>query len=298
MPSFYRTAAWIIANAGPLRPVLRGVARVAYGVLHRFTGGMIANPLPFEGFIVHHHNDAVFAPMLATGGFEAETTRLLREVLTPGMHVLDVGANIGVMSLIAARAIGPSGTVDAFEPGPTIVATLRRNIAANGFSDRVHVNAMAVGSAPGSIQIHVAPTGDALASIYAEAAETGGGKSVATDVRLTTLDEWGAEHQWPHVDLVKIDVEGAEIAVLEGMREMCRRSDGLKLIIEFNVRTLRIAALKPEDLFSALRARGFSRIRIIDYGLEAFDPNTDLERLLQRITDANVEGVNLFCERV
>jgi len=277
--------------------MLRGGARVAYGLLHKLTGGTIPNPLAFDGLTVYHHNDAIFAPMLATGGFEAETTRLLREVLEPGMTVLDVGANIGVMSLLAARAVGETGSVHAFEPGPTIVTTLQRNVAANGFAARIRVHAVAVGATPGTIDIHVAPTGDALASIYAEAAESGGGTSVATAVRLTSLDVWGAEHRWPRVDLIKIDVEGAEIAVLEGMRELCRRSGACRLIVEFNVRTLRIAEKTPHDLFAALDACGFGSIRIIDYRLEPFDPRTDLPRLLRRIAAANVEGVNFSCER-
>jgi len=296
-PSLFRAAAWIIAKAGPLRPVLRGGARAAYGLLHTLTGGTIPNPLSFDDLVVYHHNDAIFAPMLATGGFEAETTRLLRDVLEPGMTVLDVGANIGVMSLIAARAVGETGSVHAFEPGPTIVPTLQRNVEANGFAGRIFVHALAVGAKPGTVQIHVAPTGDALASIYAEAAESGGGTSVATAVPLTSLDAWGEEHRWPLVDLIKIDVEGAEISVLEGMRELCNRSGASKLIVEFNIRTLRIAEKTPQDLFAALDACGFRWIKIVDYGLESFDPRTDLPRLLRRIAGANVEGVNFYCER-
>jgi FkbM family methyltransferase len=211
--------------------------------------------------------------------------------------VLDVGANIGFISLIAAQQVGESGHVWAFEPVPNVVKTLIHNIDINGYEDSIRVVPVAVGDALDNIMIHVSPAGDALASVYVRAAQTSGSESIASEVRRTTLDTWAAEQNWPAVDVVKIDVEGSEIPVLRGMSELSRRNLSLQVIIEFNVRTLRLAGKTPADFLDALRVCGLDRVLVIDYGLEQLDAGNGLRWLLPRITLDNVEGVNLLCMR-
>lgn len=133
--------------------------------------------------------------------------------------VLDVGAHIGLVALPAASVLDPSGTLVAFEPSGANRAMLERNVALNGLSDRVRVAPLLVGASERN---------DAI--IY-ELDEPSGMNSVAggvqkearrTVVAQTTLDSFCARHALAP-EVVKIDVEGAELDVLAGAREVMAR---------------------------------------------------------------------------
>lgn len=145
-----------------------------------------------------------------SGRFEPEVQRELGALLRPGSVLWDVGANVGAVSLLAARLVGPQGRVVAFEPDPDNVGRLRRNLEAN-HADNVDVVEAAVGAGEGTA--HFQP-GD------------GGGETgrVVTgrdgiEVALTSLDA-AAGKGLPPPDVVKLDVEGLEVDVLRGGREL------------------------------------------------------------------------------
>jgi len=146
---------------------------------------------------------------------EFQTIEWLRRVVKPGGCVIDIGANVGQMTLEAAHLVGPTGRVVAVEPAPGNVKVLRTHVIGNGFEDRVTIIEAACGSRDNQeIVLHI--LGDAVDSIgsgHSERKQLHEGPSVEFKVPVITLDRIAVDHP-PTV--VKIDVEGAELNVLEG----------------------------------------------------------------------------------
>ena len=155
-----------------------------------------------------------------TGDAEPEVQHALGELLKPGDVVFDVGANIGFFTILCSRLVGDGGRVYAFEPMPENADTLRHNIALNGLSN-VTVVEKALSSSTGHAELFVSRW-SAFHSLNVEGASKRehlgpqAGEPIA--VETVTLDEFLAAGDVPAPDLVKVDVEGAELAVLQGMR--------------------------------------------------------------------------------
>lgn len=144
------------------------------------------------------------------GAYERGTLDVLGKLLRRGDHFVDVGANIGLMSVFAARIVGQGGTVSAFEPHPFTVEILRENIVLNALSN-IEVYPAAAGSTEGVCAIADGPEGNRGAS-YTVPAGSEQGLHTAAVVRT---DEVLKDKPLPEV--VKIDAEGDETEVLEGM---------------------------------------------------------------------------------
>ena len=177
------------------------------------------------------------------GHFESTVQDALSALLRHGMTVYDIGANIGFFTLIAARAVGPGGRVVALEPLPENVRWLRHNVALNGF-DHVQVVEAAAGASDGR-------------TAFASGDNPGWGVVSASgelDVELISLDDRIASGALPAPDLVKLDIEGAEIDALAGLRQTLARHAPI-VIVELH------GTLEP--VTAALTAAGL-RIERID----------------------------------
>jgi FkbM family methyltransferase len=148
------------------------------------------------------------------GTFDPEVFVPIREVLRPGDTFLDVGANIGYYSVLAAHVVGVTGAVHSFEIDPRPLQSLRRN-AALVPDCNLHVNEIAVGDHDGSAQFHRdADSGHSHL--------TGAGRGVT--VNMTTLDEWSRRQpKLGRVTAMKIDIEGAELPALHGARKFLQQ---------------------------------------------------------------------------
>jgi FkbM family methyltransferase len=151
---------------------------------------------------------------LVRGALEPSVQEALRRHVFAGAVVFDVGANVGFFSLLAARLAGPAGRVEAFEPHPAAAAGLRRNVALNG-ADTVHVNEVAVGARSGSAELM-----SVRERSWSHLADRGWHPETddIIDVLVVTIDDLVAGGMRAP-DVVKIDVEGSELDVLQGMRE-------------------------------------------------------------------------------
>lgn len=171
--------------------------------------------VPFEGFrFFVRLNDPLHYSILL-GLHEREVLECLRRQLKPGMTVFDVGANAGYFSMIAGALVGKAGRVIALEPDPRVVEVLRRNVGANGFENATVVQAAAYNSC-GEVSLGCAPA-TSWSGIYYER------PTKRIEVRAVTLDSLCDELGLERVDFVKIDVEGAEGVVLEGMSGVLSR---------------------------------------------------------------------------
>ena len=155
--------------------------------------------------------------------YEPKTTACLAELLGPGGLFVDVGANHGYFSLIAAACVGATGRVAAFEPNPAVFAQLQAHVRMNHFEDRVRLEPIALGE-PGveAARLFVSQNREnsGLSSLSPAKATLDLGwlsPDHTLPVRVETFDRWFAASGWPRVDLMKIDVEGAEARVVAGM---------------------------------------------------------------------------------
>ncbi len=155
--------------------------------------------------------------VLFSGGYEDREAAELSSHVPSGGTVFDVGANIGLSSLVFAQAAGATGKVIAFEPHPATAARLRGNLAQNGISNVTIIEA-AVGATPGQVTFHESahPTLSSASVIPRDLVRS-------FDVPVTTVDIAWVEAGKPKVAALKIDVEGGELEVLHGARELLAR---------------------------------------------------------------------------
>lgn len=159
-----------------------------------------------------------------TGAYEIPVQEALGEVLHDGATYWDVGSHAGFFALAAARRVGPSGRVHAFEPSEPNRTRLLGNVRANGLTN-VEVHGEAVTDRSGVATLFSHPSTSMWTIVE------GKGSDPAAEVPCTTLDELGSKLGAP--DVIKIDVEGAELAVLKGGAELLER-DHPTVVIELS----------------------------------------------------------------
>lgn len=182
---------------------------------------------------------------MAIGAYELDTVRLMRRLLRPGDHFIDVGANIGYLSLMAAVMVGSAGRVDAIEPTPVNFKRLSSNVRANRLDGIIHPHRIAASDRDGELTLHIP---DALRSggnhgmISAYLPEDIRCESVQTPcVRLDLLFSAATPA------LVKMDVEGGEPLVVAGMKNLLQGTRPPHLILEVSPETARNAGYPVEE---------------------------------------------------
>jgi len=212
-----------------------------------------------DGYALLPRSEPTFVTMVVnapSGGLEAGTRRVLRALIEPGMVVGDVGANVGLLTLVCARATGPGGKVHAFEPEPGARRQLEKTKALNGL-DWVEVHPLAAGREPGTTQFNVSPI-IGHSSIYQLPEAEGSGRTI--DVQIARLDDVVSPRT--PFDVVKIDVEGAELDVLAGMRGHIAANPRIALIAEFGPSHLARLAVSPQSWWDAFASHGFAAFGI------------------------------------
>ena len=234
-----------------LNPLWRRLQKPYLAVLRRATGDR-GVPVRIGGESLRL--DIAYASV-SWEHMEAPSLAAFRAAATPGSVVVDVGAHIGSYALLAARCVGPAGHVFAFEPIAGTRAMLEKHLVWNGVRDLVTVRDAACSDAVGELTLHIT---DDVADAEAGPRARDGSRAVL--VPRTTLDRETARLGRP-VSLVKIDVEGQELAVLRGAAELVAR-DRPTLLISVHPLLLRAQGLAPADVFAWLGAAGYAH-RII-----------------------------------
>lgn len=150
---------------------------------------------------------------LLLGIHEPRVEQWIKSNLEDGMIFFDIGANIGYYTLLGARCVGRSGRVVALEPNPTVAAILRRNTEINSLKN-VEIVQGAASRACGNVKLGRAGSSSYASGLYCESPIDW------IEVRGYSLDALASELQIPAVDLVKLDVEGAEVETIEGMTKI------------------------------------------------------------------------------
>jgi FkbM family methyltransferase len=184
-------------------------------------------------------------------GKEDVTADYIKPLLRPGSTFVDVGANVGYFTLLASTL---GARVVAYEPTPSVFARLRENVDLNGFQQAQLVNA-AVMDKPGTLSLHLSGDDPEANSLFGD-----GPQSVR--VPAVSLDEDLAARGIEHVDLLKIDAEGAEAFVLDGATRLLSSPNPPAILVEVNAFTLRSAGLQPSDILSRLESHGYHHTEI------------------------------------
>jgi FkbM family methyltransferase len=237
--------------------------------------------------------DSTFFNSFDQQEYEAFSTEVFLRCLKPGSTVVDIGANAGYFTLLAARAVGPQGKVYAFEPSSQAYGFLERNIRDNGYSATVRPVKQAVSSKSEVLEFFNYNYAGGAGSLYRNDGITNLSVKNVEQVQCTSIDDFVAGQA---VDLVKMDVEGHEPAALEGMRKTILSNPGLIIFSEVYPGLLRNAGNGVVEYITALWNLGFD-VRVID------EDNQTLHRLTQAQLNAleqkeNTDAsINILCCR-
>jgi len=181
--------------------------------------------------------------------WEPEVTGAFRALIQPGDTIFDIGGDAGYYTLLFAKAVGASGTIIVFEPIPKAQERILENVRLNGFQN-VSLIDMALGSQPGSFVLEK-PFEDSRINLNKTIPESG-------DILVTVerFDTLAGERSLPRADLIKIDVEGAELEVLRGM-ESYVSTHHPAFVIELHPSLLPQFGATVDEVLNWLRQRGY-----------------------------------------
>lgn len=250
----------------------------------------IPEPLVVNGMIMYQGVSGKLTPRWVYAfDYEPETGLIFKQIIKPGMTVVDIGANIGYYTLLAAKLLDDNGKVYAFEPDPENYVLLKKNILLNKLEKLVEPLNLAVSNAEKKDSFFIGrSTGSSLFKVPDSTEET-------VSVGLIPLDKFFRERNWPEVNFIKIDVEGAERFVLEGMAGLAERNISLKLVIELNPSYLESAGISPQQLLVVLAGMGFKKIRLLSGQMKFYKIPADIDYLSKIARE--LLFVNIFCEK-
>jgi FkbM family methyltransferase len=204
--------------------------------------------------------DTLAREVCFTGKFEPQETSLLHTILRPGMTFVDVGANWGYFTLLASGLVGESGTVVSLEPDPRMFALLQGNVARNRLSQ---VTPLALAAAAGAGVLTLAGFDEddgnwGVSTVVDDSAGGPGTFRVAAQALDTILDEYGVSG----VDLVKMDIEGAELLALRGMADGLCAHHYRRVLLELHPSILAARVRTPLEVCAPLVDNGYRAWRI------------------------------------
>ena len=189
-----------------------------------------------------------------TGRYEPNEFHLLAKILRPGMTFIDVGANMGLYSLFSAKKVGEHGKVLAFEPSRREYEVVKKNVEANRLSN-VTLLHLALSDKPAEVELLIAPSRHS-------GHNTLGGFAYDTPlerrerVAAERLDDVVRKESLTRADVIKMDIEGAELRALRGAVETLARFRPI-LFVEVSDRSLRQQGCTREDLLDFILRRGY-----------------------------------------
>lgn len=202
---------------------------------------------PFQATLYLDDSQDDISKSLRAGAYVAPPIyALVRALVAPGGRILDLGAHIGTFTVTAATW---GYEVLAVEASPTNATLLQHNIEANVLAQRAQVARTAVGDHVGSIEFVSAGPYGAVANSHLP--------NITITVPITTGTQLLADKGWTRVDLIKLDVEGSEIAVLRAMAALLSQPDAPPILVESNGHTLDFFGETPQGLLQQLESYGY-----------------------------------------
>lgn len=192
------------------------------------------------------------------GHYEKELGELLKKVVRPGDVFLDLGANIGYFSLLVAIN-SPSANIISFEPVKDLFQNMNDNISLNNIKNISTINA-AAGEINEEKDLFISTPDNSGMSSFHQPENYSGKKE---SVKVVSIDEWFKTSALSKIDIIKLDIEGSELAALKGMKEVLQKQKPI-LIVEVNPETLLMFNLKPSDLYDYLNQLNFEGFLVLE----------------------------------
>lgn len=231
--------------------------------------------------------------MLFEGCYQDDVVVAMQALLRPGDVFLDIGAHHGLMSVIARRLVGSSGLVVAFEPNPQARRHLVRHLEINGFGD-VRVESLALADAPGIADFFVQDGDVSWNSSLVRGFVDPEQRIEPMRIEVDSLDRF-CEARAIVPSMIKIDVEGGEIAVLQGARRVIEEHRPA-LVLELNPKSASAAGTTIETIVQWLRRLGY-RLSVLERdwrGFHRFERQTPFEADVHIRTD---DLRNIVCQQ-
>jgi FkbM family methyltransferase len=229
-------------------------------------------------------HDAMIAPWLILDGlWESHVTDWLQHTLGPGQVFVDVGANIGYFTLLGGQLVGPEGRVVGIEAHPRLAELLQRNVIINGIHGHVTTWPGAAWSETTDLKLHLRQnfaSNSSVGSAGSDALTRLGDTEEIVEVRAVALDDLlgdllgdggqGDHDGVAHVDVMKVDVEGAEVQVFTGLRRTLDGNPGITIMFEWSPAQIHDVGDDPGALIDILADHGFG-FRLLERGLRTID---------------------------
>jgi len=241
---------------------------------------------------------------LSFSDYEIFETELIEKELKTGDVFLDIGANIGYHTLTAAKRVGPKGRVYAIEPEPENFSILEQNISINGYSDRCVLVRKGVSDKSGTQKLYLDPFncgGHAFFNHFEKPEVFLGSRSVTLnenldnfiDVETISIDDFLSNNR--RVNVVKMDIEGAELLALRGMLETLKANKRIVIFSEFSPSAMNMVGGDYREFLEILKRLGF----------EVYDLNENkktlkkvsIEDVLKNYTVKNAKTTNLLLKK-
>jgi len=212
---------------------------------------------------------------LSTSIYESHEMEVVKREVHPGDVVLDIGANIGYYTLMFAKLVGNEGKVFAFEPEPENFSLLKKNVEINGYQNVILIP-KAISNKNDLIQLYLCESNKGMHRIY---------NSVCcnSSIEIESIradDYFNSSHQ---INFIKIDIEGAEYAAIQGMQNILTQNQNIKIMTEFSPLALFEYGIDPRDYINTLLKYDFTLFSIGE-NLELIES----EKLLSQLTTLKV----------
>jgi len=262
------------------------------------------------GFYTRDDDPLFFRLELILGSYEKETADLLRQFIRPGMTVIDVGAHIDYYTRLFSKLMNDTGRVIAFEPHPKTFEILRKNTSK---LTNVMLAQCAVAEGSGKATLYDALTNTGGAALHYPEAHVAWeqerlGKSEISprvlmgfpastfEVDTVSLDDYLQQSNTHNVDVIKLDIEGAEVSALKGMKKLIETTDHLVLTMEFHPHVLQASGNDPWETLLLLREQGFQEIIAVELEINILQDETLTKQLIAQLAQ-DMKKVNLVCRK-
>ena len=270
--------------------------RLLRHLAHRVLLMCVPSHVTLDGLKLYlNPSDPVLSPSIALGIYENYEREIFRQFCKPGLIVVDVGANVGLYTVIAASCVGKNGKVIAIEPHPESYRYLQKTIEANGLSGVKSFN-VALGDRRETISLFLTDENKADSRIYDA---TGQRPKITT--QMIDLDHLLAENEIDAVQLIKMDIQGAEGLALRGMLGTLAKSPEIVIFTEFWPWGIEETGESAAGFLRELMRAGF-RFKAIDENKRQLTDVPDIEQLIARHdklqyagTDFRRSHANLIC---
>ena len=218
--------------------------------------------------------------------YKPTETEVFKKEISLGNTVLDIGANIGDDTLVLAKLVGNRGRIYAFEPDPDNFRLLKKNVLVNKYKNVVLIN-KAVSDKNGIIKLFLSDNNKADHRIYDPE-----NKRKYVEVGMISLDSYFKSKR-TKIDVVKIDIQGAEMLAFKGMKRLLKNNKNCKILTEFWPIGLKRAGSSAKECLSFIRGMGYS-ISYLDEKKSQVIKVSD-NYLLKNFTEKKENFANLIC---